>query len=211
MLATMAVAMLHHSEKVSLILSVGSLSYSISSIDCVLAVLLTHTLTTQSQSIRSQWQFKCSCYSFRCQCSIYLQVSSKKSCILFCFVIKLQFLKVGCWVLPYFIGYLKENSISLCVLRLTMQYLRINGQNKALLLKFKFVFLLKMVVEIQCFKCMRFYLAPQDIVFPDPTNFFNNSVQRQAFHMKICDKIVRCKLKQSTKFHSLILKMHCAT
>jgi len=50
------------------------------------------------------------------------------------------------------------------------------------------LFLLKMVVEIQCFKCELFYLAPQDFVFSCPASAFTNSAQEQSFPLNFLQR-----------------------
>jgi len=80
----------------------------------------------------------------------------------------------------WFIGYFEFFKCWQCGI------LGISRQDKALSLKHKFVFLLKMVVKIQCFKCMLFHFAPQDFVFPDSNAVFNNSFSSQDSWLKNC-------------------------
>jgi len=112
------VAMFHCLKRVSLILSISLLSWSVSNIDCVLAGLSTYTLTTQSQSTRSLQNWRGSCYSFAHWRVFYAQVCSKRIC---------NFIPSCCWVVIFQGWPLNYTAFSLVLLAILeeIQYLKL--------------------------------------------------------------------------------------
>ena len=173
----------------------------------------THTLTTQSQSAGSRRRSK-QFSSFFCVSTVRLNASPQQENLYFySFLLSsCEFPKVDLGILRYFplFYWLFKEKLNIFITFGSYRAIFWTSTEKA---KFfvtipSLYFYSGRLRRYSVWSLHCSILALKDSVFQGPTFDCSYSTHSQVFHLKICSKLVRYKIKQCTKFYFFTYKSH---